>query len=85
MLSRDIDAAGWESVKEAEEGATGGGGSVGKGKAREGANPFFTFVLADDKCVAARGRGGGLAVWRKVADAPVAAQPGAFEQAPLDK
>ena len=32
---------------------------------KPGANPFFKFVFADDQCIAARGRGGGLALWAR--------------------
>ena len=35
---------------------------------KPGANPFFKFVYADDKCIAARGRGGGLALWAREGD-----------------
>ena len=27
--------------------------------------PFFTYFLIDDRCIAARGRGGGLALWTR--------------------
>jgi hypothetical protein len=35
-----------------------------------GANPFFTFVHVDSNVCAARGRGGGLAFWKKIEDKP---------------
>jgi hypothetical protein len=35
-----------------------------------GSNPFFTFVHVDSNVCAARGRGGGLALWSKIADQP---------------
>jgi hypothetical protein len=31
--------------------------------------PFFSFFLVTDRLIAARGRGGGLAIWTKVSDA----------------
>lgn len=34
-------------------------------------NPFFKWVYADDKCIAARGRGGGLALWSRESSTPV--------------
>ena len=65
--SKDIDDGKWDAVKMAEQSASSGQGNVEKGKAsKPGANPFFKFVYADDKCIAARGRGGGLALWARV-------------------
>jgi len=34
---------------------------------KKGSNPFFKFCYADDRCIVARGRGGGLALWAKEA------------------
>ena len=48
-----------------------GGGRIEKADAKAtkpGANPFFKFVFADDRCIAARGRGGGLALWAREGD-----------------
>jgi hypothetical protein len=65
----DIDDGKWDAVKAAEQSASSGGGGVEKAKAsKPGANPFFKFVYADDKCIAARGRGGGLALWAREGD-----------------
>jgi len=64
--SFDIDDGKWDAVKAAEQSASEGQGKVEKGKAsKPGANPFFKFVYTDDKCIAARGRGGGLAMWAR--------------------
>lgn len=65
--SVDIDDGKWDAVKIAEQSASEGGGKVEKGKdaAKPGANPFFKFVHADETCIAARGRGGGLALWAR--------------------
>jgi hypothetical protein len=67
--SVDIDDGKWEEVKAAEQAASEGGGKIEKADAKKaakpGANPFFKFVFADDKCIAARGRGGGLALWAR--------------------
>jgi hypothetical protein len=35
------------------------------------ANPFFKWVYADGALAAARGRSGGLALWKRHADEPV--------------
>lgn len=86
VYTKEIDGGDWDAVKSAEEAASSGQGEITKGKAAKvGSQPFFTFFLADDKCVAARGRGGGLAVWRRVSDTPISAPPGEFEAVPLDK
>jgi hypothetical protein len=68
--SVDIDDGKWDGVKAAEQAASEGGGKIEKADAKKraakpGANPFFKFVFADDKCIAARGRGGGLALWAR--------------------
>jgi len=42
-----------------------GQGKVAQAKGKVGANPFFKMVHTDDVCIAARGRGGGLALWVK--------------------
>jgi len=64
----DIDDGKWDAVKATEEKTTEGQGKITKSndKSKPGANPFFKFVYADEKCVAARGRGGGLAMWKAV-------------------
>ena len=65
-VSFDIDDGKWDAVKAAEQSASEGQGKVEKGKgSKPGANPFFKFVYTDDKCIAARGRGGGLAMWAR--------------------
>ena len=64
----DIDDGKWDAVKVAEQQASDGGGKIENGDkkaAKPGANPFFKFVFADDAVIAARGRGGGLALWAK--------------------
>ena len=64
----DIDDGKWDAVKVAEQQASDGGGKIENGDkkaAKPGANPFFKFVFADDTVIAARGRGGGLALWAK--------------------
>ena len=69
--SVDIDDGKWEGVKGAEQAASAGGGRIEKADAKAtkpGANPFFKFVFADDRCIAARGRGGGLALWAREGD-----------------
>lgn len=64
----------WDALKAAEQEASDGQGNIEKGKAgKVGANPFFKFVLADDECCAARGRGGGLALWARESFEPVPA------------
>lgn len=65
----DIDDGKWDAVKATEEKTTEGQGKITKSSnksSKPGANPFFKFVYADEKCVAARGRGGGLAMWKAV-------------------
>ncbi|CAL6293003.1 unnamed protein product [Bathycoccus prasinos] len=65
----DIDDGKWDAVKATEEKTTEGQGKITKSSntsSKSGANPFFKFVYADEKCVAARGRGGGLAMWKAV-------------------
>ena len=65
-VSFDIDDGKWDAVKMAEQSASDGQGKVEKGNgSKPGANPFFKFVHTDEKCIAARGRGGGLALWSK--------------------
>ena len=86
VYTKEIDGGDWDAVKSAEESVSSGEGAIAKGKkAKVGSQPFFTFFLADDKCVAARGRGGGLAVWRRISDEPVSASSGEYESVPLDK
>lgn len=64
--SVDIDDGKWDAVKMAEQTASEGQGKVERGKgSKPGANPFFKFVHTDDECIAARGRGGGLALWAR--------------------
>ena len=75
--SKDIDDGKWESVKAAEQNASSGQGMIEKSdvkSSKPGANPFFKFVYTDDKCIAARGRGGGLALWARVGDPETDAQ-----------
>jgi hypothetical protein len=73
--SKDIDDGKWDAVKMAEQSASSGQGNVEKGKpSKPGANPFFKFVYTDDKCIAARGRGGGLALWARVGEPETDAQ-----------
>eukprot|EP00238_Polyblepharides_amylifera_P007386 CAMPEP_0196585848 /NCGR_PEP_ID=MMETSP1081-20130531/52265_1 /TAXON_ID=36882 /ORGANISM="Pyramimonas amylifera, Strain CCMP720" /LENGTH=257 /DNA_ID=CAMNT_0041907535 /DNA_START=68 /DNA_END=841 /DNA_ORIENTATION=+ len=65
----DKDA--WDKLKGMEEGVTGGQGRISQADGSNiGSNPFFTFVYVDDEVCAARGRGGGLAFWTKIEDAP---------------
>jgi len=65
-VSFDIDDGKWDAVKMAEQSASDGQGKVEKGNAsKPGANPFFKFVHTDEKCIAARGRVGRLALWSK--------------------
>ena len=77
-LSADIDDGRWEQVKVAEQAASEGGGMVekgaGKGGSKPGANPFFKFVYTDGECIAARGRGGGLALWAREGEPQTDAQ-----------
>ena len=55
----------------AEQAASEGQGSIEKAEGKKvGSNPFFTFVHVDDNVCAARGRGGGLALWSKIANQP---------------
>jgi len=75
--SKDIDDGKWEAVKLAEQNASSGQGNIEKGDvkaSKPGANPFFKFVYTDDKCIAARGRGGGLALWARIGDPETDAQ-----------
>ncbi len=68
-VSFDIDDGKWDAIKAAEQSASKGQGKVEKGKAsKPGTNPFFKFVHTDDVCIAARGRGGGLALWAREGD-----------------
>ena len=47
-----------------------GVGSLVKGfdidDSKSAKKPFFKFIYADDACIAARGKGGGLALWKAV-------------------
>ena len=75
--SKDIDDGKWEAVKAAEQSASSGQGNIEKSDvkaSKPGANPFFKFVYTDDKCIAARGRGGGLALWARVGEPETDAQ-----------
>ena len=64
--SVDIDDGKWDAVKEAEQTASSGQGKIERGAgSKPGANPFFKFVYTDEECIAARGRGGGLALWAR--------------------
>eukprot|EP00873_Tetraselmis_striata_P011740 jgi/Tetstr1/432004/TSEL_021480.t1 len=70
-LSFKIGDDAWASAKQAEQAASGGRGNIGAAKeGRRGANPFFKFFLADAECCVARGRGGGLAMWKRLSDEP---------------
>jgi hypothetical protein len=68
IQSFNIDDGKWERVKAAEEKVSEGQGAIAKSSesSKPGANPFFKFVYADDVCIAARGRGGGLAMWKRI-------------------
>lgn len=67
--SRDIQASDWNELTETEEKATQGQGKIARSKgSRKLAVPFFKIVLADGKVVAARGRGGGLALWQRIGE-----------------
>lgn len=71
-LRFNIGSGAWEKLKGAEEAASDGQGKMGKAAAGgRKLNPFFKFVFADAKCIAARGRGGGLALWGRESDEPV--------------
>ena len=75
--SKDIDDGKLESVNAAEQNASSGQGMIEKSdvkSSKPGANPFFKFVYTDYKCIAARGRGGGLALWARVGDPETDAQ-----------
>ena len=75
--SKDIDDGKWAAVKAAEQNASSGQGKIEKSDvkaSKPGANPFFKFVYTDDKCIAARGRGGGLALWARVGEPETDAQ-----------
>ena len=75
--SKDIDDGKWEAVKATEQSASSGQGKIEKSDvkaSKPGANPFFKFVYTDDKCIAARGRGGGLALWARIGDPETDAQ-----------
>jgi hypothetical protein len=72
--SRDISVSDWEATKAAEEKVTDGQGKITSTKSSSRkTNPFFKIVLADGKVVAARGRGGGLALWHRMGE-PVTAE-----------
>eukprot|EP00192_Tetraselmis_astigmatica_P005362 CAMPEP_0117674522 /NCGR_PEP_ID=MMETSP0804-20121206/15089_1 /TAXON_ID=1074897 /ORGANISM="Tetraselmis astigmatica, Strain CCMP880" /LENGTH=529 /DNA_ID=CAMNT_0005483409 /DNA_START=75 /DNA_END=1664 /DNA_ORIENTATION=- len=70
--SKEIQASDWEDLKAGEEQVTSGRGKVTSTKGKRKAVPFFKFVLADGEVIAARGRGGGLALWRRVGEPEVA-------------
>ena len=70
--SKALGADAWSKLKGAEQAASAGQGRVEKAApGGRKANPFFKFVAAQDGFIAARGRGGGLALWSRHADAPV--------------
>lgn len=61
--SRNIDdttGVNWDDI-----GSEGSGDTKSKPGSKSNTPPFFTFVHADDKCIAARGRGGGVALWAR--------------------
>lgn len=47
---------------------------AGDWEAKKGKNPFFKIVHADGDVIAARGRGGGLALWKRVGEPEVATE-----------
>merc|ERR1711871_801749 len=81
VFTKEIETKEWENVKGAEETLSNGQGAIGKveGGKKVGSQPFFTFIVADSECVAARGRGGGLAVWKRISETPVKADKGVYE------
>lgn len=79
-LRFNIGEGAWEKVKGAEEAVSDGQGKIGKGGRK--VNPFFKFVFADDTCIAARGRGGGLALWAKESSTPVEVDAEYYETRP---
>ena len=71
--SQEIDGGAWDSVKAAEEKASGGQGKVTSTKSsKKKSTPFFKILFADGSVIAARGRGGGLALWQRVGEPEVA-------------
>jgi len=67
----ETSAAAAAASQGAEQAASEGQGSIEKAEGKKvGSNPFFTFVHVDDNVCAARGRGGGLALWSKIANQP---------------
>lgn len=65
------DAESWNQLKALEQSVVKGEGNVEKAQSGKiGANPFFTFVHVDANVCAARGRGGGIAFWKKISDTP---------------
>ena len=71
--SREVSVSDWEATKAAEEKATDGQGKITSTKSStRKTNPFFKIVLADGDVVAARGRGGGLALWQRIGEPEVA-------------
>ncbi len=65
----DIDDGKLDAVKATAEKTTEGQGKITKSSnksSKPGANTFFKFVYADEKGVAARGRGGGWAMGKAV-------------------
>lgn len=66
----DLDETQWNKTKAAEQKIVYGKKeeSVRTTPGRAGSNPFFKFVFADDKCIAARGKGGGLALWGRYSE-----------------
>lgn len=82
-LSFKIGDDAWASAKQAEQAASGGRGNIGAAKeGRRGANPFFKFFLADAECCVARGRGGGLAMWKRLSDEPQLPTPEPLDPPP---
>ncbi|GMI36732.1 hypothetical protein TrCOL_g6270 [Triparma columacea] len=39
---------------------------IGGGEKEEKDKPFFSWIVCDDKIATARGRGGGLALWKRI-------------------
>ena len=64
----ELDKTQWNNAKSAEQKAVNGEGRIERATpGKKGSNPFFKFCYADDRCIVARGRGGGLALWAKEA------------------
>jgi hypothetical protein len=74
--SRDIQAGDWKTVGVDTD------TEVSKAQ-KPGKTPFFKFIHVDERCIVARGRGGGLAVWGRISSNPVQAAPGSYEKVAL--